>query len=51
MAIQGVQKIRGTLDGDRRGLVGIRRWSEMLIQGVQRIRGRNPVCDMPGTGM
>ena len=41
MAIQGVQKIRGTLDGDRRCLDGIRRCSEMLIQGVQKIGGTN----------
>ena len=39
MPIQGVQRIRGTRDGDRRGFDGDRRCSAMLIQGVQKIGG------------
>ena len=39
MLIQGVLKTGETMDGDRHGLDGVRRWSKMPIQGVQRIRG------------
>ena len=36
MVIQGVPKVGGTLDGDRRCLEGDKRSPEMLIQGVQK---------------